>query len=130
MSAAGEGARAGAGPTGKKGGMRGGMGSHREWAIANQAVLTHQDHGGALRDHEGQHHVAHLALPQSIHAFIASLALLPTIPAEIVIGPVAVLFPIGVIVLKVVCHQVIQCETVMGNHKIDALVRLPAQQSF
>ena len=89
-------------------------------------MLTHQDHGGALRDHEGQHHVAHLALPQSIHAFIASLALLPTIPAEVVIGPVAVLLPIGIIMLGIVRHQVIQCEAVMGNNKIDALVRLPA----
>lgn len=87
---------------------------------------THENHGGALRHHEGQHHIAHLALSQCIHSSILGLPLLPTVPAEVVIGAIPVLFAIGIIVLVVVCYQIIQGEAVMSYDEVDALVRLPA----
>ena len=87
---------------------------------------THEDHGGALRHHEGQHHVAHLAMPQCIDPSVLSLPLLPTIPAEVVVGAVPVLFTVGIIVLAVVGDQIIQGKAVMSNDEVDALVRLSA----
>ena len=89
-------------------------------------VLTHEYHGGALRHHQSQHHVAHLALPQGVHPSVISLPLMPTVPAEVVIGPIPVLLPIGIIVLAVVGNQVIQGEAIMGNDEVGAMVRLPA----
>lgn len=92
----------------------------REWR-------THEDHGGALRNHQSQHHIAHLALPQRIDSSIISLPFLPTVPPEVVIGAVPVLLPVGIIVLAIVSHQIIQGEPVMSNDEVDALVRLPAE---
>ena len=90
--------------------------------------LTHEDHGGALGHHEGQHHVAHLALAQSIDSSIISLPFLPTVPAEVVVGAIPVLLAIGIIVLVIVGHQVIQGEPIVSNNEVDALVRLPAHR--
>ncbi len=87
---------------------------------------THQHHWRSLRHHEGQHHVAHLSLPQGIHSCITCLPLVPTVPAEVVIRPIPVLLTICVIVLAIVGHQVIQGEAIMGNNEVDALVWFPA----
>jgi hypothetical protein len=40
------------------------------------------------------------------------------------ITPVAL--AVGIVVLLIVGHQVIQCEAVMGDHKVDAVCGLPA----
>lgn len=79
-----------------------------------------------MGNHKGQHQVAHLALPQGVHALVASLTLLSTVPAEVVIGAISILLPIGIVVLGIVCYQVIQREAVMSYDKVDALMRLPA----
>ncbi len=52
---------------------------------------------------------------------------MPTIPAEVVIGPVTVLLTICIVMLAVVGNQVIQGEAVMRNDEVDALVGLPAR---
>lgn len=90
---------------------------------------THEDHGGALGHHEGQHHVAHLALPKGIDAIIAGLPFLPAVPAEVVIGAVSILLTICLVVLAVVGHQVMQGVAIMSYDEVDALVRLPASHT-
>ena len=80
-----------------------------------------------MGDHESQHHVAHLALPQGIHTGITGLPLMPTIPAEVVIGPITVLLAVCIVMLVIVGNQVIQGEAVMRNDEVDALVGLPAR---
>ena len=106
------------------GGLGGGGG-----ILGSGSGVTHENHGGALRHHEGQHHVAHLALSQCIHPSILRLPLLPTVPAEVVIGAVSILFTICIIVLAIVCHQIIQGEAVVSYNKVDALVWLPASHN-
>lgn len=97
--------------------------------MATRRGRTHEDHGGALRHHEGQHHVAHLALPQSIDASIGSLSLLPAVPAEVVVGAVPILLAVCLVVLVVVGHQVMQGKAIVSYDEIDALVRLPASHT-
>ena len=48
------------------------------------------------------------------------------VPREVVVAAVAVAFAVGVVVLLVVRAQVVQREAVVRNHKIDAVVWLPA----
>ena len=88
--------------------------------------FTHKHHRRPLRDHERKHHVAHLALPQGIHTSITGLPFMPTVPAEVVIGPIAVLLTVRIIVLAIVGHQVIQGEAIVSNDEVDALVGFPA----
>ena len=89
--------------------------------------LTHEHHRCSLGDHESQHHIAHLALPQGIHTGITGLTLMPTIPAEVVIGPITVLLTVCIVMLPIVGNKVIQGEAVMRNDEVDALVGLPAR---
>ena len=46
-----------------------------------ETARTHEHHGHALRDHEREVQVAHLALPQRVHALISGLALRAAVPA-------------------------------------------------
>ncbi len=52
---------------------------------------------------------------------------MPTVPAEVVVGPVTVLLTICIIVLAIVGNQVIQGEAVVRNDEVDTLVGLPAR---
>ena len=52
---------------------------------------------------------------------------MPTIPAEVVIGPVTVLLTICIVMLAIVSNQVIQGEAVVRNDEVDTLVGLPAR---
>ena len=46
-----------------------------------EGVRTHEHHGHALRDHEREVQVAHLALPQRVHTLVRALALRAAVPA-------------------------------------------------
>jgi hypothetical protein len=46
----------------------------------------------------------------------------PQIPAAIVVRAVAILFPIGFVVLPIVGNQVIQRESIMAGNKVDGLL--------
>ena len=50
------------------------------------------------------------------------------VPGEVVVAAVAVALAVGVVVLGVVGHQVVQREAVVRDHKVDPVVRLPARQ--
>ncbi|KAA6423616.1 MAG: hypothetical protein FRX49_06676 [Trebouxia sp. A1-2] len=50
----------------------------------------------------------------------------PTIPAEVVIGPITILLTICIVMLAIVGNKIIEGETVMRNDEVDALVGLPA----
>ena len=54
----------------------------------------------------------------------------PTIPGEVVVGAISVFFPIGIVVLGVVGHQVIQSEAIMGYHKVDTMVWFPGCTTY
>ena len=51
---------------------------------------------------------------------------MPTVPAEVVIGPVTVLLTVCIVMLAIVGDQVIQGEAVVRNDEVDTLVGLPA----
>ena len=51
-----------------------------------ETARTHEHHGHALRDHEREVQVAHLALPQRVHALVRRLALRAAVPAAALPG--------------------------------------------
>lgn len=63
---------------------------------------THDHHRCALRHHQSYHHITHLSFPHSKDASIVRGSLCTTIPTEVVIAPVAVVFSVDVVVLVVV----------------------------
>lgn len=90
---------------------------------------THEDHRHALGDHESEVQVAHLALAQRVHARVVGLALHAAVPGEVVVGAVAVALAVGIVVLLVVGHQIVQREAIMRDDEVDPVRRLPAQRS-
>ena len=54
---------------------------------------------------------------------------MPTVPAEVVVGPISVLLPIGIVVLAVVGNQVVQGKAARGNDESGAMLGLPAEST-
>src|SRR4030095_12806153 len=76
------------------------------------------------RKHRCGQKVFYLPVPEFLHSWIISQALNTAVPTSIVVRPVAVVFAICFIVLAVVRDEVVEGETVMARHKINALLSL------
>ena len=63
-----------------------------------------------------------LAVAQRLDRRIVGGSLHAAVPAQIVIGTVAVVLAIGLVVLVVVRDQVVEGKAVMAGHEIDALL--------
>ena len=51
-------------------------------------LISHEDHGDAVRQQQRGRQVAHLALPQAQHVVLGRLALCATVPGQVVVLPV------------------------------------------
>jgi hypothetical protein len=78
------------------------------------------DHGYALRAQQREQKIALLPLAQGNDFGVVGPSLRAAIPGVIVVGPVAVLFSIGVVVLVVVADQVVEREPIVRGDEIDA----------
>ena len=52
-------------------------------------LVSHEDHGDAVRQQQRSRQVAHLALPQAQHIVLGRLALGATIPGQVVVLPIS-----------------------------------------
>ena len=86
--------------------------------------VAHEQHRRAGCQQIECEEVLDLAIAQRLHHWIIGGSLHAAIPAQIVIGAVAVVLAIGLVVLVVVRHQIIEGEAVMAGHEIDALLGL------
>ena len=65
-----------------------------------------------------------LTIAQRLYRRIIARTLHATVPAQIVVGAVAVVLAIGFVVFKIVREQIVQGEAVMAGYEVDALLRL------
>lgn len=90
-------------------------------------MRTHEDHGRALTHHEREVHVAHLAAAKREDCRVVGRALDAAVPRHVVVGPVVVVLAVRPVVLLVVGYQVVQRESIVRDHKVDSVPRLPAR---
>ena len=51
-------------------------------------LISHEDHGDAVRQQQRSDQVAHLALPQAQHVALGGLALRAAVPGQVVVLPI------------------------------------------
>src|SRR5450759_3886722 len=66
-------------------------------------------------------------MPQRVDRRVVRLALDPAVPRPVVVGPVAVVFLVGIVVLAFVRDQVARREPVVGRDDVDARLGGPAR---
>ncbi len=93
--------------------------------LAPGDLVASADHGDPLGDQEGGKEVAHLPEPELPDLRLVRGTLLSAVPADVVVVPVPVLLEVGLVVLFVVAHQVVEGEAVVGGDEIDAGVGSP-----
>lgn len=93
-------------------------------------IITWEDHGCSLGNKKGKHEILHLSFPQAIYIPIVCLTLHPTIPGEIIIRAIPVILPICSIPLLIVRYQITESESIMGYHKVYAMIWLPTSTTW
>ena len=93
-------------------------------ALRAAHLVAHQQHRRAERQQVDRQQVARLAAAQGEHVGVVGGALGAAVPAQVVVGAVAVVFAVGLVVLAVVRHQVLEREAVVAGDEVDALRRL------
>src|SRR4029434_4830671 len=74
--------------------------------------------------HRDRQQVLHLPIAQSLYCGIIRGAFHTAVPAPIVVGAVTVVFPVRLVVLVVVGDQIVEGETIVTRHEVDALLGL------
>ena len=67
--------------------------------------------------------ILHLAIPQPLDRRVICWAFDAAIPTAVVVGAVAIVFAIRLVVLLVIGDEVIERESIVAGHKVDALLR-------
>lgn len=62
--------------------------------------------------------------PERLDALVVRGALCTTVPRQVVVAAVVIIFPVGVVVLAIVSDQVVQAEAVVSDNEVDRMVRL------
>ena len=88
--------------------------------------VTAANHWHALRQHYRRDESSHLAFSQGGDLWILRRPFLATIPTQIVAVAIAIVVFVSFVVLVVVADQIIETESVVRRHKIDARIRLPS----
>src|SRR4030095_6888052 len=92
--------------------------------LCSPHFVTHEKHGHTNRKHRYSQEVFYLPVSEFFHTGIIGWTFNTAVPTSIVTRPVAVVFAICFIVLAVVRDEVVEGETVMARHKINALLSL------
>src|SRR6266496_2735716 len=91
--------------------------------LRSSNFITGKDHRNALRKHKYGHTILDLTLAQGPNCCIIRLPFHATIPTHIIIAAIPVVFTVGLIVLVVIGHQIIQGEAIMTGDEIDTVHR-------
>src|SRR6516165_6963829 len=84
-------------------------------------LVAHEDHGHALRQHQDGGEVLDLAVAQRVNGGIVGRPLGAAVPRKVVVVAVAVALAVGLVVLAVVGHQVVEGEAVVAGDEVDAV---------
>ncbi len=84
-----------------------------------------QQHRDPLGEEQGGQEVALLLLAQGQHGYVVGGAFDAAVPGPVVALAVPVVLPVGLVVLLVVGHQVVQGEPVVGGDEVDRGDRAP-----
>src|SRR4029450_1351209 len=86
--------------------------------------VTHEKHGHTNRKHRYRQKVLHLPISNLLHSGIIGKTFNTAVPTSIVIRPVAIVFAICFVVFAIIRDQVVERETVVTRHEVDALLGL------
>ena len=89
-------------------------------ALRAPHLVAHQEHRRAHRQQGQRQEVLHLTVAELVDARIFGRPFDAAIPAQIIIGAVAVPFAVTLVVLDVVRDQVVERKPVVTGHEIDA----------
>ena len=92
--------------------------------VANS--IPGQQHRNPLREKQRCQKVALLTGAQGLHLWIVGWPFHAAIPTSVIVGAVAILFPVCLIVLGVVAHQILQSEAVVRGDEVDAGIGTPS----
>ena len=84
-----------------------------------------RQHRHALREGQGGQQAALDALAHAGHLGADRRALHAPVAAQVVVGPVPVVLAVGLVVLVLEAHQVVQRESVVAGDEVDARERPP-----
>src|SRR6185312_306288 len=78
-----------------------------------------QQHRHTPRDEQRQQKIPDLPLAHGLYCSILRVSFDAVVVAEILLGPVAIAFAVGVIVLATEAHQIVESEAIVTGHEID-----------
>src|SRR5271165_1932979 len=83
-------------------------------------LVTGQQHRHALRQEQSSEKIALLPAPQRIYRRVVGWTFDAAIPTIVLIRAIAVVLPVGFVVLALVADEIAQRKAVMAGHKIHA----------
>src|SRR5205085_4947820 len=89
-------------------------------ALRTADLVAPAKHGHTLRAEQGHQEVALLAFAHLNDSGVFRGSLGTVVGGMIVVGSVAIVFAVGLVVLAVITHQVMEREAIVSGHKIDA----------
>ena len=93
--------------------------------LGSAHLVAHKQHGHAADNSSSAKKFLTCRLRSASTDRIFGGSLHAAVPAQIVVGAVAVVLAIGFVVLSVVRDEIVESEPVMAGHEIDALLGLP-----
>src|SRR5690606_4405551 len=94
-------------------------------ALGAAQLVAVDDQRRPLRQDQRRERVAFLLPPSGQDRLVVGWSFGAEVPGTVVAFAVAVVFPVGVVVLLVVRHQVVQREAIVGRDDVDAGARQP-----
>src|SRR6266851_591929 len=86
-------------------------------------LVPGQQHRHPLRKQQGRQEISLLSLAQFLDSRVVGGSFGAAVPTQVIIGPVAVFFAVGLVVLPVVAHQIIEREAIVTGDKVDTGIR-------
>src|SRR4030095_5674474 len=87
--------------------------------------VAHQQHRRALCKQGQSQEILHLSIAKRLNRRVSGRAFDAAVPAQIVIGAVAVPLPVALIVLDVVGNEIVECEPIVAGDEVNTSFLLP-----
>src|SRR4029453_11535737 len=98
-------------------------------ALRAPDLVAHQEHRRPYREQAQRKEVLNLTIAELLDRRVFGRSLDAAVPTQVVIRAVAVPLPIAFVVLHVIRDDVVERETVVTGHKVDAPFRPPSLDS-
>ena len=84
-------------------------------------LIARHKHRHTARKHEDRGEIPDLSFPQPFDRGILGRTFRAAVPAQVFVDAVAVAFAVGLVVLVVVAHKIVEGETVVASNIVDAV---------